>query len=383
MGQSFWVRAIAPEARLIIREGVKAASDASFYRPKHTGISGFCLRLSRDGVTDKACFKVRAHTSDSLDAWDAVKLPNEQLNLAFMSDQNNVLAIDARRSIPCEGTEIKIYSEGLLPGRYTLLLTTRFALTNFKYFLIDRFLNTETELLPDSSTYVDVTSSDASQALDRFSIRLQRPPILYAADTVVGYDRPAVLRCTSSDRNVAFAWFDSSVSIDTLSKMSQLITLPLKQSRIFFVCGTSSDGCSTRRLPVHVQVVPYQHAPTTHVFDSTHSDMINHQIRCDNFVSPDNYRDDKKKRAVYPNPTTGKVVIQHEVATSHGETRNDAEDPPEVYVINALGFPIERIVTTRISYDQVLVDLTSLPAGEYVIVVRERTRTDRIVIVKM
>ncbi|HTE30109.1 MAG TPA: T9SS type A sorting domain-containing protein, partial [Chryseolinea sp.] len=173
-GQSFWLRATGSNPRLIAREGVKVSTAAQFYRKRMEQIPSFGLILSGDSLVDRVYFKVRKGATDALDQWDAVKLPNDVLNVSFIDRLGNSLAIDARGELPRLNESIEVLMLGLVPGSYQLKFEVNNALGNYRYVWLDHFLNTETILLPGKDLHISVSQDLASQNAHRFMIRMER-----------------------------------------------------------------------------------------------------------------------------------------------------------------------------------------------------------------
>ncbi len=171
-GQSMWVRATGTDPLLTIREGVKVVNDVTFYRKKSETIPAFALILTRDGITDKAYFKVRRGANEGLDDWDAPKLENDLFDISVLIDDSLALAISATDQMPCHSESIAIGVKDLQVGNYSLSLVTKEALRNFTYTLIDRYLKQETVLSVETMVQMVVTEDAASAAFDRFVLRM-------------------------------------------------------------------------------------------------------------------------------------------------------------------------------------------------------------------
>lgn len=174
-GQSFWVRATGPGASLTIREGVKAPEGATFYRTDRARIPSFAVTLSNGSVSDVAYYKIRPSASSGLDDWDGVKLDNALFDLSFATADNVALAIHATNRLPCD-TIIPLNMKDLTAGRYFLQLSARYHFTRYSYSLLDNYRKTETVLDPEVPVSFEVTSSPASSAVDRLSLRLRENP---------------------------------------------------------------------------------------------------------------------------------------------------------------------------------------------------------------
>jgi hypothetical protein len=170
-GQSFWVRATAEGAALTIREGVKVADGAAFFRTERAAIPSFAISLSRGSVTDVAYYKIRPSASPGLDDWDGLKLDNELFDLSFVTADNSTMAIHATNKLPCD-TIIQLSMKDLTIGRHALKLSTRYHFARYSFILLDKFLGTETAMIADVDLDFKVTSNPASAAADRLALKL-------------------------------------------------------------------------------------------------------------------------------------------------------------------------------------------------------------------
>ncbi len=366
-GQSFWVRATAPNPELIIREGAKTIGGATFFRKRQKPVPSFALFLSKGSLTDVAYFKIRPAASPFLDNWDGVKLDNDLFDVSFISEDNHSLAIHAGDKMPCDEI-VRIGVKDLTPGIYTFDVTKKYQFSNYEYSLIDNFLGTKTMLSPGKLLEFQVTSDKASYSFDRFSLHLRdRMPsedifaigptvvcsdsdveiILKEVDAGVAYSawnekgdllsldtattygdlkvsfpadslfpgnqtirfkahsachsillqgfvainkdtvpdvrisstvacagKSATLMATSDRSDAVFSWFADLDSHDTLSTSNVLETPPLKKATSYYVVASSPSGCSSKRFPVHAEVVIYDSAKISMTGDTLSSNYI-------------------------------------------------------------------------------------------------------------
>lgn len=168
-GQSFWVRATGPAASVTFREGCKAA-DAAFFRKPVRSIPRLVVSVSGTDIDDRAIVKLRSEASDSLDVWDGVKLLNDTLNIATVSQEGVGLAIDSRPVVP---DEIAIRITEFIPGNYILGLSATESFRQYEYTLRDNYLNTENHIDTNDSVSFAVTEDTASVRPDRFTLYLR------------------------------------------------------------------------------------------------------------------------------------------------------------------------------------------------------------------
>jgi hypothetical protein len=174
-GQSFWVRTTGVNPKLTIREGVKVAGGATFFRREQIPISSFVISLTKDSLTDVAYYKVRPTAKRTLDDWDGLKLDNELFDIAIAGDDNKAFAIYATNQMPCDSI-IQVSLKDLTPGTYSINLITRHNFSRYSYTLIDKYSVTETSLYPEHPLKLVVNNDPRSSAVDRLSIRLAEQP---------------------------------------------------------------------------------------------------------------------------------------------------------------------------------------------------------------
>lgn len=93
LGQSFWVRTTGADPYLVINEDAKAGTGAEYYRKRPPDFLE--LSLSMEDLTDRAYLRIRKGASRELDAYDAPKMWNDSLSLAFQTDDGVPVAIHA------------------------------------------------------------------------------------------------------------------------------------------------------------------------------------------------------------------------------------------------------------------------------------------------
>lgn len=171
-GQGFWVRAIAQNPILALREGVKVLQTSTYYRERDS-TSVLMIALRHGTQIDKTYLKIRAGASDALDSLDCPKLDNVAYDLATYSDDDVALAINAMKDISCTG-EMKLLLKDLEPGNYQVEALAKGKFVNYTFVLRDNQTGIETPL----SDVYSFNLSTAIQSDDkRFTLRWQpRPP---------------------------------------------------------------------------------------------------------------------------------------------------------------------------------------------------------------
>jgi hypothetical protein len=170
-GQGFWVRAIAPNPMLAVREGVKVLQTTNYYRERDS-TSTLMISLRHGTQIDKTYLKIRDGASNSLDSLDCPKLDNVAYDLATYSNDDVALAINAMKNISCSG-EMKLLFKDLEAGDYQVAAMAKGKFVNYSFFLRDNHTGIETDL---SEAY-SFNLSTAIQSDDRrFTLRWQAPP---------------------------------------------------------------------------------------------------------------------------------------------------------------------------------------------------------------
>lgn len=181
-GQSFWVRATGVNPKLTIREGVKVAGGATFYRREQVAISSFAISLTNGPITDVAYYKIRPTAKPTLDDWDGLKLDNELFDIAIVGNDEKSFAIHATNQMPCDSI-IHLSLKDVAPGTYDLNIATRHDFSRYSFTLIDNYLSREMQLRPDQPFKLMVDNDPRSSASDRLAIRMtELPP---ASDIVI------------------------------------------------------------------------------------------------------------------------------------------------------------------------------------------------------
>ncbi|MFO7259115.1 MAG: T9SS type A sorting domain-containing protein [Bacteroidota bacterium] len=99
LGQSFWVRTTGENPRLTITEDAKSITGGEYYRTQPPDFVELTLATRR--LTDRAYFRIRKGALMELDDYDAPKMPNDSLSLAFVTADGVPVAINAVSHIEC------------------------------------------------------------------------------------------------------------------------------------------------------------------------------------------------------------------------------------------------------------------------------------------
>jgi hypothetical protein len=95
LGQAFWIRTSAGDAKLVIDEQAKTSDIDEFYRREKGHVDYIQLSLSGENSSDQVFLRKRTGSSRSLDDMDAVKLQNDQISLSISLDDSTSVAISA------------------------------------------------------------------------------------------------------------------------------------------------------------------------------------------------------------------------------------------------------------------------------------------------
>jgi hypothetical protein len=246
-GQSFWVRATGVNPKLTIREGVKVAGGATFFRKEQVPISSFAISLTKDSLRDIAYYKVRPTAKPTLDDWDGLKLDNELFDIAITGDNNKAFAIHATNRLPCDSV-IQVTLKDLTPGTYSINLTTRHNFSRYSYTLIDKYAVTETPLFPERPLKLLVNNDAKSSAVDRLSIQLtEHPPASNVSISDV-YDA-----CVDSVVKLDIFDAEDGVTYSILSDDRELVSAEASDHTLQIQFSASSIGVGEHILKLKAQ----------------------------------------------------------------------------------------------------------------------------------
>jgi hypothetical protein len=207
-GQSFWVRATAPNPELVIHEGAKTIKGAIFFRTQSLAVSNFSISLSRDSLTDIAYYKIRPQAHAKLDNWDGLKLDNDHFDISFISNDNRSLAIQATSKFPCD-TIIPIGLKDLKPGLYRLSVEAKRLFLRYNFTVLDKYTGTALILEPGEHVELRVTNDRESYAFDRISLRLiereLRRDVLLEGPPTVCVSQPFDLEVKGAEEGVRYS----------------------------------------------------------------------------------------------------------------------------------------------------------------------------------
>ncbi len=231
-GQGFWVRATGAEPSLIIREGVKTSSTASFFRK--ASIAAMIISLTKNGREDKAYIKIREDAASELDYWDAPKINNDFHNVSVVSGDNIPMAINALANVDC-GSLINLSMTNLTNGLYTMKVHNRSGFGWYGLDLHDKYLKVSRSINWEESFEFEVNDEMASRAADRFTIRLydmEPENIIAKLPLSVCHDDAYVTIVNSQDNITYSAWSEGVKLSSTCVKKNDSLILILPKTQL-------------------------------------------------------------------------------------------------------------------------------------------------------
>ncbi|HEY9049454.1 MAG TPA: T9SS type A sorting domain-containing protein [Ohtaekwangia sp.] len=340
VGQAFWVRATGASPILRITEGVKVSTVAEFYR---VGIKeSFVVSLSNGELRDAAYVKIQDDAVAGIDEFDAPKINNPTFSFSTISDDNVPMAINALSGLDC-GKIMKLGLKVTDGGTYTIAFDKRGYFDNFNFILIDHYLNKEVDIV--SNAYTFTIGDEASQAFDRFSLRLEEklPDVSFSVNAPVSVEASKVytVELGSSEVGVNYALLNEADQIisTSVSGTGKAIAIPL-------VADSLDEGQNT----LHVMATQ----SCTYALVNTSFAVEKQSIESSSFEKMAGIK-------AYPNPVSGKLTIQ----------RLD-EDVRQIEIKSIVGQTIYRSTLTDNTQD-ITVDFTSYASGMYILVVDKGT----------
>lgn len=179
IGQAFWVQAIDNNPVLRISESAKVnASNPDFYRNATEEPILLTVKLSKDGVEDKAFIKYSNSGNRFYNgAVHGRKKPNDIFNLSSITDDGVDLAI---HNLPVEFCKdsIALATTNMTPGTYTLsfekLETFR---DNEVFTLMDNFTGEQVNVTGETHYNFEVLSTSGPSVEKRFALIIEKPAL--------------------------------------------------------------------------------------------------------------------------------------------------------------------------------------------------------------
>lgn len=173
-GQAFFVKATTTGASITFSESVKSTTTPfNFFR----GISSkpvlkYSLIYNNEKSDEAMLGFVDTCSSNGNDISEAVKFFNDKINVYSISSDNVAMAVDYRPA-PTSIDSIRIAvwdydSSNVQVGQHTLKFDSLSTIPQMSIYLIDKFLNTTTNLKTQNSYAFDITTDATSYGNNRF-----------------------------------------------------------------------------------------------------------------------------------------------------------------------------------------------------------------------
>ena len=248
-GQAFWVLATAADPRLEITEETKALVVAPFYRESSPDF--IKISLTDGENADTAFVQIDRRAKAVFDRFDALKLANDHLDLAILSQDGKRLAISAVPDASCV-MRVPLYFRNANKMRRSgvLAVTSSLSMEGATYRLVNDRDDTTLESAGNEFTVpLDEGESDKWILEIRFTQPLS-PKLLY--DPYVCETSPATITVTNVTPGVRYNLFQElshgqAKSIAEGDRFSVAFT-DLGPSHSFFVQATNFCGMSQTAL---------------------------------------------------------------------------------------------------------------------------------------
>ena len=176
-GQGFWVRTTAGSPSLQVTEPVKSTLTGTFFRKEEEPLNQIVLTLANasGSIEDNAFYWIGENTSMGLDDWDAIKQNNFKddgvkvfdLGTYSFGDGSMPMSINAVNMLSCSDV-IRIYTNDLTAGNFTLRFRAEGTMEGLTWMLKDKFSGASIDLRQQPEYTFTVTADAASAAIDRF-----------------------------------------------------------------------------------------------------------------------------------------------------------------------------------------------------------------------
>ncbi|HEU5292337.1 MAG TPA: T9SS type A sorting domain-containing protein, partial [Cyclobacteriaceae bacterium] len=263
-GQAFWARATGASPSLQVTETVKSSTTGAFFREAEIELDQFVLTLFDGIVEDHAYYWVSGDASNAVDDLDAPKLNNFRntgsvplIDLATYShgDGSIPMAINSVNSLNC-AEAIRIYTNDLDVGTYTLSLETFGSIKNMTWTLKDKFLNTEINFNENPSYEFTVTSDPNSKAVERFELIGVTGQTATLESSTVCKQGSSTLTATNIPAGANVNWYETATEGLVLGTGSSFMTPDLTSNKTYYA-AVSNGGCEGSRVAVEAIVVKY------------------------------------------------------------------------------------------------------------------------------
>lgn len=222
-GQAFWVRATGANPVLAVREGVKVAQPAEFFRESPNPVqASLAIHLSHASGVDHAFVKIKTGARTGLDSLDAPKLNNAKFDLATLSKDSLAMAINALDRLACEDS-LELSVTDCTAGAYSFQIDARGELGSYAIVLKDRLLKREATM-GGQSAYSFQLPDDAQDMRGRFVLIWKFLAPASAAELISRQDtlydgQSAMLEVRGPVRGESYSVWEGGTAVSTTLKV--------------------------------------------------------------------------------------------------------------------------------------------------------------------
>ncbi len=258
-GQAFFVNSDGRTPVLTARQSIQVAgTQTTFFRDKEPS-DVLRIALAGGGATDEAVIRFHEEATTGFDGkWDAYKLKNAIFNLASITPDNTLLAINSLPPGFC-GTQIRLDVANISPGTYTLTFSGFETFTNsaMRVRLVDKFANKELDARTVANYAFQVTSDPASFGSNRFVLNMGdgiTPAV--SAQGAARCNAGAVTLSASGGAAGRYAWYESSTGPAIPGAVNATFVTPtLDKTKTYYVSALNESGCAAPRVAVVATIV--------------------------------------------------------------------------------------------------------------------------------
>lgn len=175
-GQAFFVKATTTGASITFSESVKSTTAPfNFFRGLSTKpVLKYTLNYNNEKSDEALLGFVDTCSSNGSDISEAIKFFNDKINVYSISSDNIAMAVDYRPTPTLiDSIRIAVWdfdSSNVQLGQHTLKFDSLSTMPQLSIYLIDKFLNTTTNLKTQNTYTFDITTDVASYGNNRFML---------------------------------------------------------------------------------------------------------------------------------------------------------------------------------------------------------------------
>lgn len=175
-GQAFFVKATTTGASITFSESVKSTTAPfNFFRGLSTKpVLKYTLNYNNEKSDEALLGFVDSCSSNGSDISEAIKFFNDKINVYSISSDNIAMAVDYRPTPTLiDSIRIAVWdfdSSNVQLGQHTLKFDSLSTMPQLSIYLIDKFLNTTTNLKTQNTYTFDITTDVASYGNNRFML---------------------------------------------------------------------------------------------------------------------------------------------------------------------------------------------------------------------